>query len=69
MIDFLKNFFAGDKPAPAGAVNMALENPAAVKDRDVLVLNAYAGDDDEDEQEDEEGGCGSGGCSGCGCRS
>ena len=61
MIDFLKNFFAGDKPAPA-------MTPAAAKDRDVLVLNAYASDDeDECDDEEESGGCGS--CGGCGCRS
>ena len=69
MIDFLKNFFAGDKPVQPGAINMALHTPTAPKDRDVLVLNAYAGDDEDEEQDDAEGGCGSGGCGGCGCRS
>ena len=51
MIEFLKNFLAGEKSPPP-------------KQRDVLVLDAYAMDDEEEEQS---GGCGSGGCGGCGC--
>lgn len=67
MIDFLKNFFAGDKLEAAPGMT---PTPAAAKDRDVLVLNAYAADDEDDmEEDDESGGCGSGGCGGCGCRS
>lgn len=50
MIDFLKNFFAGEKPTEP-------------KKHDVLVLDAYAMDDEEEEQG---GGCGSG-CGGCSC--
>jgi hypothetical protein len=52
MIDFLKNFFAGEKSAEP-------------KQRDVIVLDAYAMDDEEEEQSS--GGCGSGGCGSCGC--
>jgi hypothetical protein len=55
MIDFLKNFFAGDKPAEP-------------RKRDVLLLDAYAMGEDEEEQQG--GGCGTSsnsGCGGCGC--
>lgn len=53
MIDFLKSFFTGDKPAPQ-------------KQRDVMVLDGYAMEDDAEE---EQGGCGSSssGCGRCGC--
>jgi hypothetical protein len=52
MIEFLKNLLGTEKtPAP--------------KQRDVIVLDAYATNDDEEEQSG--GGCGSGGCGSCGC--
>ena len=51
MIEFLKNFFAGEKQV-------------VPKQRDVLVIDAYAMDDEEEEPS---GGCGSGGCGGCSC--
>jgi hypothetical protein len=51
MIEFLKNFFAGEKPAEQ-------------RQRDVIVLDAYAMDDEKEEQSS---GCGSGGCGNCGC--
>jgi hypothetical protein len=52
MIDFLKSFFAGEKePLP--------------KQRDVIVLDAYAMNEEEEEQPS--AGCGSGGCGSCGC--
>ncbi len=50
MIDFLKNFFAGDKEQ-------------LPKQRDIILLDAYAMDDEEEEQS---GGCGSGTCCGGG---
>jgi len=65
MIGFLKNFLNGEKSPEEKALYAA---QGAEKDRDVLVINAYA-DDDEEEDDLEEGGCGTGGCGGCGCRS
>ena len=52
MIEFLKNLLGAEKPLQP-------------KPRDVIVLDAYAMDDEEEEQSG--GGCGSGGCGGCGC--
>ena len=63
MIDFLKNFFAGEKSPEELALAAATQAPQ----RDVLVVDAYAMEDDEDE-EDNLGSCGSP-CGGCGCRS
>jgi hypothetical protein len=62
MIDFLKNFFAGDKSPEEQALAAATQAPQ----RDVLVVDAYAMD--EDEEEEDYGSCGSP-CGGCGCRS
>lgn len=55
MIDFLKNFFSGEKTSKPQY------------QRDVMVLDAYAMGEDEEEQQP--GGCGTGGggCGGCGC--
>ena len=50
MIEFLKNLFAGEKSAEP-------------RKHDVIVLDAYA----MDEEEEQSGGCGSGGCGSCGC--
>ncbi|MDD9900394.1 MAG: hypothetical protein OXT65_05405 [Alphaproteobacteria bacterium] len=54
MMDFLKTFLAGDKPAAS---------PPA-KERDVLLVAGY-----EPEDKPETGGCGTkkSGCGGCGC--
>jgi hypothetical protein len=62
MIDFLKNFFAGEKSPEEQAI-LAREQPPV---RDVLVVDAYAMEDDEEEEAQEY--CGSP-CGGCGCRS
>lgn len=52
MIDFLKEFFAGEKKVEP-------------RQRDVIVLDAYAMDEEEEQQGS---GCGSGsGCGGCAC--
>ncbi|TAL38619.1 MAG: hypothetical protein EPN97_03735 [Alphaproteobacteria bacterium] len=61
MIDFLKNFFAGEK-SPEEKMLAAQVKP----ERDVLVVDAYAMEDDEEEEAQEY--CGSP-CGGCGCRS
>jgi hypothetical protein len=62
MIDFLKNFFSGEKSAEEQVLAEAAQ--ASVQ-RDVLVVDAYAMDDEEEE---DFGSCGSP-CGGCGCRS
>ena len=51
MIEFLKKFFSGEEIFPR-------------KQRDIILLDAYAMNDNDDE---ETGGCGSGGCGSCGC--
>lgn len=61
MIDFLKNFFAGEK-SPEEALLSRQQPPV----RDVLVVDAYAMEDDEEEEQAEY--CSSP-CGGCGCRS
>ena len=58
MMSFLKSFFAGEKSPE--------EQALLQKQRDVLVLDAYAMSDEEEEQSG--GGCGSG-CGSCGCGS
>jgi hypothetical protein len=63
MIDFLKNFFAGEKTPEEQALAAASVPPQ----RDVLTVDAYAMDEDEEEETDY-GSCGSP-CGGCGCRS
>lgn len=63
MIDFLKNFFAGEKSPDERALMAATQPPV----RDVLVVDAYAmGEDDEEEECAEYA---SSPCGGCGCRS
>ncbi|MCE9508248.1 MAG: hypothetical protein K8R48_08075 [Alphaproteobacteria bacterium] len=61
MIGFLKSFFAGENSPEEQALLAAQE---LQKQRDVIVLDVYAM---EDEEEQSSGGCGSG-CGGCGCR-
>ena len=51
MLEFLKNLFGREKTP-------------AQRQRDVIVLDAYAMGEDEEEQPS---GCGSGGCGSCGC--
>ena len=63
MIDFLKNFFAGEKSPEEQALATATQAPQ----RDVLVVDAYAMGEDDEEEEDY-GSCGSP-CGGCCCRS
>jgi hypothetical protein len=63
MIDFLKTFFAGEKSADEKTLAEAAQAPVQ---RDVLVVDAYAMDDEEEEAD--YGSCGSP-CGGCGCRS
>jgi hypothetical protein len=60
MIGFLKSFFTGEKSPEEQALLAAQMQP---KEHDVLVLDAYAMDDEEEQSS----GCGSG-CGGCGCR-
>jgi hypothetical protein len=60
MIDFLKNFFTGEKSPEEKVL------AAATPERDVMVIDAYAMGDDEEEEAQEY--CGSP-CGGCGCRS
>ena len=62
MIDFLKNFFAGEK-SPEEQV---LASQTKAPERDVMVIDAYAMDDNEEEED--YGSCGAP-CGGCGCRS
>ena len=62
MIDFLKNFFAGEKSPE----EMALAAVTKAPERDVMVIDAYAMADDEEEEQAEY--CSSP-CGGCGCRS
>ena len=62
MIDFLKNFLAGEKN-PEEKTLLAAQTPPQ---RDVLVVDAYAME--EDEEEDAQEYCSSP-CGGCGCRS
>jgi hypothetical protein len=66
MIDFLKNFFAGEK-SPEEKM-LAAHAAAPQKKHDVLSLDAYAMA--EKSPEDEDDFCApSGGCCGGGCRS
>lgn len=62
MIDFLKSFFTGEKSPEEKMLATAALSP----ERDVLVIDAYAMDDDEEEETQEY--CSSP-CGGCGCRS
>jgi hypothetical protein len=61
MIDFLKNFFSNEKSAEERSLLSAQD-----KERDVLVVDAYAMAEDEEEEAQEY--CSSP-CGGCGCRS
>jgi hypothetical protein len=63
MIDFLKNFFAGEKSPEEKALLAAQEAPV---ERDVITVEAYAMEEDEEEEYAEY--CSSP-CGGCGCRS
>lgn len=56
MINFLKEFFAGEKSAEEQALM------GAPRKRDVLILEGY-----EEAEEQQPAGCGSG-CGGCACR-
>lgn len=69
MMNFLKNFLAGDKSAD----EQALQAAAMIeRQRDVMVIDAYGAEDDVDVEGDDEaqGSCGTPqtGCGGCGCR-
>jgi hypothetical protein len=59
MIGFLKSFFSNEKSTEEQALVRSL-----TKQRDVMVVDAYAMGEDEEEQG---GNCAGGGCGGCAC--
>ena len=60
MISFLKSFLSNEKSPEEQAILAAQQRP-----RDVMVIDAYAMDDEEEQPKG--GGCSGGGCGGCAC--